>query len=55
LILPEIGEVEDVPALRSVLGSLKGPATVKIFRKGSFIEAPSSMRRSSGKGGVPRG
>ena len=37
-ILVEIGEqkIEDVASLRSALAKMKGPANVKIFRKGSF-------------------
>jgi bifunctional DNase/RNase len=37
-ILVEIGEqkIEDVAAMRSALAEIKGPAKVKIFRKGSF-------------------
>ena len=37
-ILVEIGEqkIEDVAAMKSALAGMKGPAKVKIFRKGSF-------------------
>jgi len=37
-ILVEIGDqkIEDVAAMRSALAKLKGPAKVKIFRKGNF-------------------